>query len=142
MRFVLLLFAVAALAMAGVTGVERWRFAREAVPMDGQVVEVESRNARCGRKPRRACTKFTAIVAYAVAGSTRQVRLGAGQERGRNEPISEARHQVGDRIALRVHPRTGEAHADTTAGVWGLPILLAVFGGLLGLGGLLGARRR
>ena len=141
MRALLLIGAMIALAMALLTGLERWRFARDAVPMQGQVVEVTARDSRCGRRPSRACTRFTATVAYAVQGSMRQLSLGAGQSRGHDEPVSDARYRPGDRIALRVHPRTGEAYADATTAVWGLPMLLALVGGLMAAFGVFRPRR-
>ena len=142
MKAVLMLFAFALLALSAVVGVQRASFIRAAIPTSGIVVDVESRNTRCGRKPRRACTKFTAVVEYTVANDTRRMRTGAGQSRGRDEPESEARYRVGDAFPLRVHPGTREALPDSTSGLWGLPILLGVGGVLLALFGLWGGDRR
>lgn len=142
MKAVLMLCALVLLALAAVIGVQRANFLRVAVPTSGIVVGIESRNARCGRKPRRACTKFTAVVEYTVANDTRRLRTGAGQSRGRAEPISEARYRIGDAFALRVHPATREALPDSTSGLWGLPIVLGIGGGLFALFGLWGIGRR
>ena len=89
-----------------------------------------------------ACTKFTAVVEYTVANDTRRMRTGAGQSRGRDEPESEARYDVGDAFALRVHPATREALPDSTMGLWGLPIMLGIGGGLFAVFGLWGVGRR
>ncbi|MCZ8061709.1 DUF3592 domain-containing protein [Silanimonas sp.] len=142
MKAVLMLLALVLLALAGVIGVQRANFVRVAVPTSGIVVDIESRNTRCGRKPRRACTKFTAVVEYTVANDTRRMRTGAGQSRGRDEPESEARFDVGDAFPLRVHPGTREAFPDDTMGLWGLPILLGLGGGVFAVFGLWGAGRR
>ena len=142
MRAVLMLVALVLLALAGVVGVQRASFARVAVPTSGIVVDIESRNARCGRKPRRACTKFTAVVEYTMANDTRRMRTGAGQSRGRDEPETEARYRVGDAFALRVHPGTREALPDSTMGLWGLPILLGLGGAVFAVFGLWGFGRR
>ena len=142
MRAVLMLLALVLLGLSGVIGVQRANFVRVAVPTSGIVVDIESRNSRCGRKPSRACTKFTAVVEYTVANDTRRMRTGAGQSRGRDEPESEARYRIGDAFALRVHPGTREALPDSTMGLWGLPILLGLGGGVLAAFGLLGAGRR
>jgi len=142
MKAVLMLLALVLLALASVIGVQRANFVRQAVPTSGIVVDIESRNARCGRKPRRACTKFTAVVEYTVANDTRRLRTGAGQSRGRDAPDTEARYRVGDAFALRVHPATREALPDSTMGLWGLPILLGLGGGVLAAFGLWGAGRR
>jgi hypothetical protein len=142
MKAVLMLFALVLLVLAGVIGVQRANFVRLAAPTSGIVVDVESRNARCGRKPRRACTKFTAVVEYSVSNDTRRLRTGAGQSRGRDEPISEARYRIGDALPLRVHPATREALPDGFSGLWGLPLVLAIGGAVFGLFGLWGARRR
>lgn len=142
MKAVLMLGAFVLLALAAALGVQRANFLRAAVPTSGIVVDIESRNARCGRKPRRACTKFTAVVEYMAANDTRRLRTGAGQSRGRDEPIDEARYRVGEAFALRVHPTTGEALPDGTMGLWGLPILLGLGGGVFAVFGLWGAGRR
>lgn len=142
MKALLMLFALALLALSAIVGVQRASFVRAAVPASGIVVDIESRNTRCGRKPRRACTKFTAVVEYTFANDTRRLRAGAGQSRGRDEPVSEARYRVGDAFAVRVHPGTREALPDSTMGLWGLPILLGVGGGLLALFGLWGDGRK
>ncbi|MFN7212060.1 MAG: DUF3592 domain-containing protein [Lysobacteraceae bacterium] len=142
MKAVLMLLALALLALSAIVGVQRANFVRQAVPTSGIVVDIESRNARCGRKPSRACTKFTAVVEYTVANDTRRLRTGAGQSRGRDEPIEEARYRVGDAFALRVHPGTREALPDSTMGLWGLPILLGAGGGLLAVFGLWGVGRK
>ncbi|WP_461058069.1 hypothetical protein [Silanimonas algicola] len=142
MRAVLMLVALVLLALAGVIGMQRASFVRVAMPTSGIVVDIESRDTRCGRKPRRACTKFTAVVEYTVANDTRRLRTGAGQSRGRNQPEDQARHRVGDAFPLRVHPATREALPDSTMGMWGLPILLGLGGGVFALFGVLGFRRR
>ncbi|GAB3731094.1 hypothetical protein GCM10028794_07050 [Silanimonas algicola] len=138
----LMLVALVLLALAGVIGMQRASFVRVAMPTSGIVVDIESRDTRCGRKPRRACTKFTAVVEYTVANDTRRLRTGAGQSRGRNQPEDQARHRVGDAFPLRVHPATREALPDSTMGMWGLPILLGLGGGVFALFGVLGFRRR
>lgn len=137
-----MLVALVLLALAGVIGMQRASFVRVAMPTSGIVVDIESRDTRCGRKPRRACTKFTAVVEYTVANDTRRLRTGAGQSRGRNQPEDQARHRVGDAFPLRVHPATREALPDSTMGMWGLPILLGLGGGVFALFGVLGFRRR
>jgi hypothetical protein len=142
MRAVLMLFAIVLLGLAGVIGVQRLSFVNVAVPTSGAVVDIETRNSRCGRKPKRACTKFTAVVEYAVASGTRRLRTGAGSSRGRDEPIGEASHRVGEAFAVRVHPATGEALPDSTSGLWGLPIVLGIGGLLFAVFGLVGTRRR
>lgn len=128
MKAVLMLFALVLCALAAVVGVQRANFVSAAVPTSGIVADIEARNARCGRKPRRACTKFTAIVEYTVASETRRLRTGAGQTRGRDEPVSEARYRVGEAFALRVHPITREALPDGFLGLWGLPLMLGLGG--------------
>lgn len=137
-----MLIALVLLALAGVIGMQRASFVRVAMPTSGIVVDIESRDTRCGRKPRRACTKFTAVVEYTVANDTRRLRTGAGQSRGRNQPEDQARHRIGDAFPLRVHPATREALPDSTMGMWGLPILLGLGGGVFALFGVLGFRRR
>lgn len=142
MKALLMLIALALLALSAIVGVQRAAFVRAAVPASGTVVDIESRNTRCGRKPSRACTKFTAVVEYTFANDTRRLRTGAGQSRGRDEPIEEARYRVGDAFALRVHPGTREALPDSTMGLWGLPILLGAGGGLFAVFGLWGVGRK
>ncbi len=142
MKAILMLIAFAMLAMSAVVGVQRASFVSAAVPTSGTVVDIQSNNTRCGRRPKRSCTRFSAIVEYSVAGEARHLRAGAGQSRGRDEPISEARYGIGDAFALRVHPKTREALPDSFAGLWGLPLVLGLVGGLLAFFGFAGMRRR
>lgn len=142
MKALLMLMALVLLVLAAVIGVQRANFVRLASPTSGIVVDVEAQDSRCGRRPRRGCTKFTAVVEYAVANETRRLRTGAGQARGRGQPIERARHRVGEAFALRVHPATREALPDSTFGLWGLPIILGIAGALFAAFGLWGARRR
>jgi hypothetical protein len=142
MKALLMLVALAMLAVAGVVGVQRIAFVNAAVPASGTVVDIEARNDRCGRRPRRACTKFTAIVEYTYANDTRRLRTGAGSSRGRDEPLSEADLSIGEAFAVRVHPATREALPDSTSGIWGLPLVLGLGGLLFGAFGLWGTRRR
>lgn len=142
MKAVLMLIALVLLALAAVIGVQRASFVSAAVPAIGKVVDIEARDSRCGRKPRRQCTKFTAIVEYVYADETRRLNIGAGQERGRGEPISEADRRIGDPVALRVHPQTREALPDGVAGLWGLPLILGISGLVFGVVGTIAGRRR
>jgi hypothetical protein len=142
MKAILMLIALALLVMAAVVGVQRASFVSAAVPTSGTVVDVQARDSRCGRKPRRACTKFTATVEYSVGSDTRRISTGAGQSRGRGEPITRARYRIGDAFALRVHPKTREALPDSFSGLWGLPLVLGLVGGLLAFFGVAGTRRR
>mgnify|MGYP002781158405 FL=1 len=142
MKVLLMLVALVLLALAALIGAQRLAFVNAAVPASGIVVDIEARNDRCGRRPRRACTKFTAVVEYTVANDTRRLRTGAGSSRGRDEPVTEADYSVGEAFAVRVHPATREALPDSTSGIWGLPIVLGLGGALFALFGLWGTRRR
>lgn len=141
MKAILMLIAIALLALGALIGAQRVMFVASAVPVSGTVVEVAARDDRCGRRPRRACTKFTAIVEYGIGGETRRMRDGAGSSRGRGQPISEANVRVGDAFALKVNPKTREALPDSFRGLWGLPAVLVMFGVLCGLFGLWHQRR-
>jgi hypothetical protein len=142
MKALVVLLALALLGLAGLVGVQRVAFVNAAVPTSGTVVAIESRNDRCGRRPRRSCTRFTAVVDYTFAGETRQLRASAGSSRGRDEPVTEADYRVGEAFAVRVHPATREALPDSASGLWGLPAVLGIGGGLLAVFGLGGTRRR
>jgi hypothetical protein len=142
MRAVLMLFALVLSALAAVVGVQRANFVSAAVPTSGIVADVEACNAYCGGKRPRACTKFTAIVEYTVAGETRRLRTGAGLSRGRDEPVSEARYRAGEAFALRVHPITREALPDGFVGLWGLPLVLGLGGAVFTAFALFIRRRR
>ena len=70
-----------------------------------------------------AFQRFTyALVALSAAA------LGAGRESGYGQPISYADLHIGQRFALRIHPRTREALPDSVGGLWGLPLTLGLFG--------------
>lgn len=142
MKALLMLIALVMLALAAMVGVQRASFTSAAVPSSGVVVDVQARETRCGRRPRRACTKFTAIVEYTAANDTRRITVGAGQSRGRGNPASQARYRVGEAFALRIHPTTREALPDSFPAIWGQPLVLGIGGVLLAFFGLQGARRR
>ena len=142
MKAVLMLIAFALLGLSALIGAQRVMFVASAVPVSGTVVDIAARDDRCGRRPRRGCTKFTAIVEYQFGGETRRMRDGAGSSRGRGQPISEADVRVGDAFALKVNPKTREALPDSFGGVWGLPLTLGLFGLICGAFGLWHQRSR
>ena len=142
MKALLMLVALALLALSALIGAQRLSFVNTAVPASGTVVDIEARNDRCSRKPRRTCTRFTAVVEYTFANDTRRLRTGAGSSRGRDEPITEADYSVGEAFSVRVHPATREALPDRTAAIWGLPFVLGLGGALFAAFGLWGTRRR
>ena len=142
MKALLMLVAIVLLGFGALIGAQRVMFVASAVPVTGTVVEVAARDERCGRRSRRPCTKFTAIVEYSFAGQTRRMRDGAGSSSGYGQPISESNVRVGQAFAVKVNPRTREALPDSFRGVWGLPLVLAMFGVIVGLFGLWHQRSR
>jgi len=142
MRWLMVLFSLAALCFAALTGVQRWRFQQVAVSTIGEVISIDARDSTCGRKPRRQCTKFDAVVEYPIDDAPQRLTVGAGQSRGHRQPLSEAEYRKGDPMPVRYNPQTGEAMQDSGSAIWGLPIVLAIMGGVFMVVGLLAGRRR
>jgi hypothetical protein len=94
----------------------------------GVVRELRAHNDRCGEKIRHDCTRFLATVELQVAGSTRSSYLDAGETGGHDQPLSKARHQVGDRVPFVFDPsRPEEIYRDEFWDVWGMSLGWLVF---------------
>ncbi len=84
------------------------------------VREVQARDDRCGTKRRHDCTRFLATVDFQSAGSRQSSSLRAGEARGHGQPLSKARHQVGDSVPIVFDPsRPEEIYRDKFLDVWG-----------------------
>lgn len=86
----------------------------------GVVRELRARDGRCGTKRRRDCTKFLATVEFQSSGNRQSSYLNAGDARGHGQPLSKARHQVGDFVSIVFDPnRPEEIYRDRFWDLWG-----------------------
>jgi hypothetical protein len=106
-------------------GVERLVFLETAIETTGTVSEVTGENSRCGsRHSRRDCTEFTASITFEHHGETYTTTTGAGSERGRDQPVSEADLHVGERVPVVFSPGDpGRAYHDSFWDLWSWPLM-------------------
>lgn len=111
---------------------DRVKFLHTAERTKGTVTNVQSYNDRCGGGRRRSsysCTKFRAYVEYTLPGNAKyNICISAGSKRGYDQPLSGASYHVGMPVNVVYNPgKPTEAYEDTMMGVWGTPIMIAVF---------------
>lgn len=89
----------------------------------GVVREVQARNDRCGGKRRHDCTRFLATVEFQVAGGRQSSYLDAGDARGHDRPLTDARHKVGEAVPIVFDSsRPEEIFRDKLSDVWATPL--------------------
>ncbi|NQD35904.1 DUF3592 domain-containing protein [Permianibacter sp. IMCC34836] len=124
---------------------DRLLFIAHAEKTTGTVTAVDASNGRCGGSKRRRsydCTKFHADIEFAATDQSHTFSVSAGDARGHDQPVSRARHQVGDAVAVVYNPdRPDEAYRDNWFDIWSTP-LFAAFGHLIALFGSMKERRR
>jgi hypothetical protein len=109
--------------------IERLMFLKRAEYTTGKVIDVTSYNGRCGgRKSRYSCTKFNASVEFLTGERSRYTfRISAGNARGHNRPLEDAKVVVDDQVPVVYDPRNpSKAYENTTWGVWGNPIMILI----------------
>jgi hypothetical protein len=121
-----LVLTVASLTLVGYRA---WQLS-QAAWVDGRVQQVTARNERCGTKPRRPCTEFTADVSYDVGGRTYWLDEPAGSARDHDQPIARASLRVGDRVEVAYDP---EEPGDHYNGGWHVVPVVAMMAGLGGI---------
>jgi hypothetical protein len=91
------------------------------------VENVWGENASCSqgrRRARKPCTKFHARLDYVVNGMTYDIYVSAGQSDGHDQPISQARHSLRERVPVVYDPRTPRrACRDTFWDIWGAALM-------------------
>ena len=134
---------VAVLALALVPGIRAALFVSKAVHADGTVEQVAGRNDRCTRSngsgkhhvtKRYDCTRFSATVRFAYAGSDHRVVLDAGKRKGHDAPPAEAGLHMGEHVPMTFgpgHPEAAYRGGNASMRVWGLPLLALLVGGVL-----------
>ena len=110
--------------------VERCMFLYRAERAIGRVIAVDSYNSTCGRRRSRySCTEFDATVEFSTKTAARYtLEVSAGTARGYNQPLSRASRRVSDGVPVVYDPnKPTKAYEDSVWGVWGMPIILAMF---------------
>jgi len=145
MTFPLLLRALggAVLALALVLGIRAALFVSKAVHADGTVEQVAGRNDRCKRSNgsgkhhitrRYDCTRFSATVRFAYAGSDHRVVLDAGKRRGHDASPAQAEVHAGEHVPMTFgpgHPGDAFRGGSGSLRVWGPALLALLVGGVL-----------
>jgi hypothetical protein len=92
----------------------RW-LATVAMEAQAEVVRVEGRNISCGKRGRRDCTKFSALLRYHTqsAGGPYEGWISAGQVRGHDRPISGADLRVGQTVQVIYDPASPDKFKET-----------------------------
>ena len=91
------------------------------------VEQVSARNARCGKRGRRACTKFEATLKYQVSGTDYRIDVNAGRTGGHNQSVEFANYRSWDQVGLVYDSRRPQlACLDTTWAIWHVPIILVL----------------
>lgn len=141
------LFAVSMVCLLIAIGftVERTIFLLGAERTQGTVVAIDGRNATCGKKKHRySCTQFTATVHYTIpSGAVLAIDIGAGSSRGSDQPATNASRRTGDPVRVVYSPKNpSKAYQDSFFGVWGAPVIAAVFQIATLFGSMAEGRRR
>ena len=124
----LLLLSFLLLNVALWLGGSRILFLAQAERAVGVVVDVQSENARCGRK---RCTKFSALVRFQAASTEAWKSVAAGRARRYDQPVTLANYKVGDSVPMLfdpVHPE--EAIRDHFWDKWGATGSVLLIGSL------------
>jgi hypothetical protein len=127
------IWAIVSLALLVVIAgfiVERCIFLYNAERAIGRVIAVDSHNGTCGhRRSRYACTEFDATVEFSTRMAARYtLEISAGTARGYDQPLSRASRRVSDGVWVVYNPnKPTKAYEDSVWGVWGMPIVLALF---------------
>lgn len=132
----------AVLALALVLGIRAAIFVSKATHADGTVEQVTARNDRCSRSSggkhhtttRYDCTRFSATVRFAYAGSDHRVILDAGKHKGHDASPAEASLHADEHVPMTFdpgHPDDAFRGGNASMHVWGLPLLALLFGGVM-----------
>lgn len=104
---------------------DRTDFVLNSRPVVATVEQVSARNARCGKRGRRTCTKFEATLKYPVSGVDYRIDVNAGRTRGHNQSVEHASYRSWDQVELLYDSRRPQrAYRDTTWDIWHVPILM------------------
>lgn len=104
--------------------IDRAHFVWTSQTVMSTVEKVTASNGRCGRKRRRNCTKFSALLKYNVGGEIYRFSVSAGTARGHDQPLSRARHHANQPVQVAYDPRNPRhAYRDAVWDIWGAPIL-------------------
>lgn len=105
--------------------VDRTTFVLTGRKTTATVDDIRGTNDLCGRRANKhACTRFDAILGYAVNGSNYQIRVGAGKARGHDQPVSRSYYVEGQSETVAYDPDDPRrAYRDATWDIWGAPIL-------------------
>lgn len=122
--------SLVALLIIGGFVVDRCIFLHTAEHTIGRVLALNSYDSRCGRRRSRYnCTKFDATVEFSTKAAARYtLEVSAGSARGYHQPLSSASLRVNEGVPVVYDPnKPTRAYEDSLWGVWGTPIMLAVF---------------
>jgi hypothetical protein len=90
----------------------------------GTVETVRAENGRCGRRPRHDCTRYEAVVRYMVQSRDHRIAVGAGSEKGLDQPLASAYYAPDDLVMIAYSRRNPQrAYRDEVADIWGTPIV-------------------
>ena len=108
--------------------IERITFLKRAERATGKVVEMSSSNGRCGGRSKHNCTRYSALVHFLARDTNSTLIISAGSSRGHDRPLEYADVHLNDQVPVVYDPlNPTKAYEDTTAGVWGTPILILIF---------------
>jgi len=104
---------------------DRIDFALSSQQAVAAVERISAHNTRCGKRGRRASTKFVATLKYQVSGRDYRIDVNSGRTRGYDQSVQFANHYAGAQEKLVYDLRRPErAYHDTTWAVWHAPILI------------------
>jgi hypothetical protein len=110
--------------------VDRCLFLYSAERANGRVIKVVGHNSWCGyRRSRHPCTEFDAVVEFSTqVSSYHTLEVSAGSARDYYQPLSRASLRVGSVVSVVYDPSNPKrAYNDSLWGVWGMPIMIAMF---------------
>ena len=88
------------------------------------VENVRGENDTCGGKRKYRCTRYYAMLQYDVDDATYRIEVGAGRERGYDQPLELANHRVGQAVQVAYDPsKPARAYRDTFWDIWGAPLI-------------------
>lgn len=129
LRIVIFAFPVLMLAAALLHAVEAGVYVLRSIPVEGRVVTLHEWPGETIFD--RGTTNYEPVFSYSIDGAPRRASVGGAH--------SSFDIPVGDRARIRVIPDArGNVRLDTWQGLWFMPVVLGLMGGLsLGLAGLL-----